>query len=272
MKTLALKLFALCLAIFALGGTVFAQNDLNLPDVSQAAEVKQRIALTDIKVTYHRPLVNGRKIWGALVPYGQVWRAGANENTTIEFSDPVMIEGKQLARGIYGLHMIPGESEWTLIFSKAATAWGSFSYKQQEDALRVSVRPQPSEFREALVYDFDDVKPESTLVSMRWEKVTVPFRIGVPVADVVQADLQKQLRGGSQYIWESWDEAANYLLASKMNLAEALDYANHSIQVESRFDNLLTKSQVLDAMSKKDEAQAFRAKALESANAIQLHS
>src|SRR5437868_14672384 len=95
-------------------------------------------------------MVNNRQIWGRHVPYGQVWRAGANESITIEFSDPVMIEGKQLARGIYGLHMIPGESEWTLIFSKAATAWGSFSYKQQEDALRVSVRPQPSEFREAL--------------------------------------------------------------------------------------------------------------------------
>src|SRR6184192_705840 len=171
---------------------VQSQTVLDLPYASQAAQVKQRVGVTDITITYHRPVVNGRKIWGKLVPYGQVWRAGANENTTIEFSDPVMIEGKQLARGICGLHMIPGESEWTLIFSKAATAWGSFSYKQQEDALRVSVRPQPSEFREAQVFDFDDVKPESTLVSMRWEKVTVPFRIGVAVADVVQADLQKQ--------------------------------------------------------------------------------
>ncbi|SRR5205814_1543908 len=265
------------LAILAIGALMlsatesYAQGILNLPRASQHALVTQRVGITDISINYSRPLVNNRQIWGKLVPYGQVWRAGANENTTIEFSDPVMIEGKQLARGIYGLHMIPGESEWTLIFSKAATAWGSFSYKQQEDALRVSVRPQPSEFREALVYDFDDVKPESTLVSMRWEKVTVPFRIGVPVADVVQADLQKQLRGGSQYIWESWDEAANYLLASKMNLAEALDYANHSIQVESRFDNLLTKSQVLEAMGKNDESAPVRAQALELANAIQVH-
>src|SRR5881227_2330349 len=143
MKTLALKLFALCLAIFALGGTVFAQNDLNLPDVSQAAEVKQRIALTDITVKYHRPLVNGRKIWGGLVPYGKVWRAGANENTTIEFSDPVSVEGQPLAKGIYGLHLIPGENEWTVIFSKNSSSWGSYSYKQKDDALRVDVKPKP---------------------------------------------------------------------------------------------------------------------------------
>src|SRR5437764_2933468 len=106
MKTLALKLFALCLAIFALGGTVFAQNDLNLPDVSQAAEVKQRIALTDITVKYHRPLVNGRKIWGGLVPYGKVWRAGANENTTNKFSDPASIDGQSLPDGDYCLDRI----------------------------------------------------------------------------------------------------------------------------------------------------------------------
>src|SRR5438309_9962286 len=117
MKTLTLKPFALYLAILGVAGTVSAQNDLNLPDVSQAAEVKQRIALTDITVKYHRPLLNGRKIWGGLVPYGKVWRAGANENTTIEFSDSVSVEGKPLVKGTYGLHMIPNPDSWTVIFS-----------------------------------------------------------------------------------------------------------------------------------------------------------
>src|SRR5436853_5517469 len=117
----------LCIAILVLTGTAFAQNDLNLPDVSQAAEGKQRIALTDIKITYHRPLVNGRKIWGGLVPLGEVWRAGANENTTFEVSDPISVEGQPLAKGTYGLHMIPTADSWTVIFSKMATAWGSFT-------------------------------------------------------------------------------------------------------------------------------------------------
>src|SRR5881296_4178465 len=123
MKTLALKPFAICFAILGISGTVSAQNDLNLPDVSQAAEVKQRIALTDITIKYHRPLANGRKIWGGLVPFGQVWRAGANENTTIEFSTPVMVEGKPLAAGTYGLHTIPNADKWTVIFSKFSQAW-----------------------------------------------------------------------------------------------------------------------------------------------------
>src|SRR5213595_1875162 len=146
MKTL--RPTTLCIVIFGLTGAAFAQNDLNLPDVSQAAEVKQRIALTDITINYHRPLVNGRKIWGALVPYGKVWRAGANENTTIAFSDPVSVEGQPLPKGTYGLHMIPNENEWTIIFSKNSTSWGSFTYDQKEDALRVKVKPQAAEMHE----------------------------------------------------------------------------------------------------------------------------
>ena len=265
------------LAILAMGALLscaaasYAQSILNLPRPSQHAVVLQRVGITDISINYIRPVVNGRPIWGKLVPYGEVWRAGANENTTIEFTDPVSVEGKALPKGIYGLHMIPTENEWTVIFSKNANSWGSFSYKQDEDALRVTVKPQASEFHEALTYDFDEVKPDAALVTLRWEKVAVPFRVTVPVNDIVAADLKSQLRGGSQYIWESWDEAANYLLASKTDLPQALKYADQSIQVESRFDNLMTKSQVLDAMGKKDDAAAFRAQALDSANSLQLH-
>src|ERR1700757_2671740 len=117
MKTLTLRPFALCLVIFGLCGTVSAQSDLKLPDVSQAAEVKQRIALTDITVNYHRPLANGRKIWGGLIPYGKVWRAGAKENTTLESRDPVWAKEKPLPKGLYGLHMIPNADSCTVIFS-----------------------------------------------------------------------------------------------------------------------------------------------------------
>src|SRR5437762_12246489 len=122
MKTIKLQPFALCLAVLAVATPAFAQNDLNLPDVSQAAEVKQRIALTDITINYHRPLVNGRKIWGALVPYGKVWRAGANENTTIEFSDPVSVEGQPLPKGTYGLPRIPNPNTWRRTFQKTTRA------------------------------------------------------------------------------------------------------------------------------------------------------
>src|SRR3954454_22868696 len=157
------------LAILGLGATVRA--DLNLPDVSQMAVVKQRVGLTDIKVTYHRPLVNGRKIWGGLVPLGEVWRAGANENTVVDFGDAVSIEGQPLPKGTYGLHMIPTPDTWTVIFSKMSTAWGSYSYDQKEDALRVTVKPRASEMEEALEYESEDLKADSATMTMKWEKL-----------------------------------------------------------------------------------------------------
>lgn len=245
---------------------------LDLPRPSQHALVTQRIGITDVTINYHRPVVNKRKVWGGLVPYGQVWRAGANENTTIEFTDPVTIEGKALAKGTYGLHMIPGENEWTVIFSRNSTSWGSFTYDQSEDALRVTVKPQAAEFHEALTYDFDDVNPDSSLVTLRWEKVAVPFKVGVNTHEIVAQDLHKQLRGLSQYTWEGWDDAANYLLQEKIGLDEALKYSDRSIQSEARFDNYMTKARVLEALGRKDEAATARNTALPMGNAIQIHS
>ncbi len=273
MKTITPKPFALYFAILALSGTVCAQNDLNLPDVSQAAEVKQRIALTDITVKYHRPLVNGRKIWGGLVPYGKVWRAGANENTTIEFSDPVSIEGQPLAKGVYGLHMIPNPDSWTVIFSKANTGWGSYSYDQKEDALRVNVKPRPlAEAKEALEFDFEDLKPDSTAVTLKWEKLGVPFTVSIKDAEQTLQNIRAQLKGRGQFTWQALDEGAQFCLTRKINLDEALRWADASIQNEERFDNLSTKADILKARNRPDEAKATWSHAVEIATAPQLYS
>jgi hypothetical protein len=244
---------------------------LDLPRDSQHSVLTQRIGITDVTVNYHRPLVKGRPIWGKVVPYGQVWRAGANENTTIAFSDPVTIEGQALPPGTYGLHMIPSENDWTIILSKNHTSWGSFTYNQSEDALRVTVKPQAGEMHEALTYEFDDPKPDSAVLTLRWEKLAVPVKIGVNTHEVVQASLHNQLRGLAQYSWFGWDDAATYLVTNKVGLEDALKYEDQSIQAEERFDNLMTKSQVLDAIGRKDDAAAARGKALELANALQLH-
>jgi tetratricopeptide (TPR) repeat protein len=184
----------------------------------------------------------------------------------------VTIEGKPLPKGTYGLHMIPGENECTIIFSRNFTSWGSFTYDQAEDALRVTVKPQSTDFHEALTYDFDDVTPDSSVVTLRWEKVAVPFKVGVNTHEIVTANLHGQLRGLSQYSWEGWDDAANYLLQEKIDLDEALKYSDRSIQTEARYDNNMTKAQVLDALGRKDEATTARNKALTMANAIQMHS
>jgi hypothetical protein len=244
---------------------------LDLPRDSQHAKVIQRVGITDVTINYHRPLVKGRKVWGDLVPYGEVWRAGANENTTIEFTDPVTVEGKPLAKGIYGLHMIPTENEWTIIFSKTASAWGSFTYNQSEDALRVTVKPQTAEMKEALAYEVDNVTPTSATVTLRWEKVAVPFKVDVSTNEIVVQSLHAQLRGLAQYTWDGWDDAATYFFTNKYNLDEALKDEDRSIAVEERFDNLMNKSRILDAMNHKDDATAARNKALGMASVTQLH-
>jgi tetratricopeptide (TPR) repeat protein len=268
----ALRGFLFCLLMAALSGASPAQSFvLDLPLQSQRAEVSQRIGITDIKISYHRPLVNDRKVWDALVPYGKVWRAGANENTTITFSDPVQIEGKPLDKGTYGLHMIPTADEWTIIFSKNSTSWGSFTYDEKEDALRVTVKPKAADMHNALTYDFDQLQKDSAVVELEWEKVAVPFKVSVDVHDVVQASLKKQLRNLSQYTWMSGDEAANYFLAEKIAPDEALTYVNKSIENEDRYDNELTKSKVLTALNRKDEAAAAQKKALDMASPLQIH-
>jgi Protein of unknown function (DUF2911) len=268
--------FLIALTAIATLGAVAPQAQaqsalLDLPRESQHAQIRQKIGVTNITINYHRPLVKGRKVFGGLEPYGKVWRAGANENTTIAFTDAVTVEGKPLPAGTYGLHMIPGENEWTVIFSKAATAWGSFSYDQKEDALRVTVKPQVSDFHEALTFDFDDPKPNAATVTMRWDKVAVPFKVQVNIDEVVADNLHKQLRGRAQYEWEAWDDAASYFATRKTNLDEALKDADQSIQIEERYDNLMTKSNVLDALNRKDDATVARNKALAMATIIQLH-
>ena len=273
MKTLTLAAFTFCVIVLGSGGIASAQNDLNLPDVSQAAEVKQRIALTDITVNYHRPLVNGRKIWGGVVPYGKVWRAGANENTTVEFSDPVWVEGKPLAKGTYGLHMIPNQDSWTVIFSKTNTGWGSYSYKQDEDALRVDVKPRPlAEQKEALEFEFEDLKPDSTAVTLKWEKLGVPFTVSIKDADQTLENIRAQLKGRGQFTWQALDEGAQFCLTRKINLDEALKWADASIQNEERFDNLSTKADILKALNRSDEAKKTWNLALEKASAPQLYT
>jgi len=264
---------ALLMGVLLVAVASRAQSAIDdLPRPSQHAEVVQRIGVTNITINYSRPLVNGRKVFGGLEAYGKVWRAGANENTTIAFSDPVTIEGKPLDPGTYGLHMIPGENEWTVIFSKANASWGSFTYDQKEDALRVTVKPQASEFTEALTYEFDDLKPESSVITMRWDKVAVPFKVAVNVNEVVEQNMRKHLRGLAQYTWDGWNDAADYLVNAKADLEEALAYTDKSIAVEERYENLMTKSQVLDLLGRKEEAAKFRTEALARANATQSYT
>jgi len=145
--------------------------------VSPKASVMQVVGFTEVEINYGRPGVKGRKIWGELVPFNKVWRAGANEATTIRFGSNVEIEGKKLPAGTYGLFVIPNKNEWTLIFNKTAQQWGAFEYNESEDALRITVKPETGEMQEWLAYTITKTSDKSAVIRLEWEKLKVPFKV-----------------------------------------------------------------------------------------------
>jgi hypothetical protein len=218
---------------------------LVLPKQSPRASVSQTVGLTAISITYDRPAVNGREVWGKLVPYDSVWRAGANENTVIEFSSPVRVGGKPVAPGRYGLHMIPAKGDWTIILSRQANAWGSFSYDPKEDALRFPATPKPGEMHERLTYTLDDPTEQGVVATLRWEKLAVPFPIEVDSKLVVTDSLREQLRGLGRFFWQPWSQAAAWCAANGVNLVEATQWADRSIAINENFTNLRVKAALL---------------------------
>lgn len=190
MKHARLMVLVLALSLALVLPEVLSAQGANQVRASLKASVTQRLGTdTDITITYSRPGVKGRKIWGGLVPFGMApgnryskdkpfpWRAGANENTTIEFNKDLLIEGKPLPAGKYGIHMIPSEKDWIIIFSKNNSAWGSFTYDQSEDALRITVTPVKAPFEEWLTYGFDDLAGTSATAYLHWAELKVPFKI-----------------------------------------------------------------------------------------------
>ena len=242
-----------------------AQPALTLPQSSPKASISQTVGLTEMAIRYHRPAVNKRTVWGDLVPYDEVWRAGANENTTISFSTPVTVNGKPLPAGTYGLHMIPTRGDWTVAFSTVNVAWGSFSYDEKEDALRVTVKPKAAEFQERLSYSFDDPTDKSVTVAMHWEKVEVPFTVEVDTPSVVVASLRNELRGLPRFGWQGWNGAAAYAMRNKVNLDEALTWVDRSISMQENFTNLRTKAGILEAKGDAKTAAELREKAMKAA-------
>jgi len=180
--------------VIVLGFVSLGFGQVSTPRESQRQEIAQTVGDAKVSIVYHRPNVKDRKIYGCettdvvpiannlypcLVPYGQVWRTGANENTTLEFSRDVTVNGQPLPAGKYGFHIIPGKADWTLIFSKDNEKWGSFTYDEKKDALRVKAVPVKAPMQETLIYEFEDVTPDSTKINLRWERLSVPFTVSV---------------------------------------------------------------------------------------------
>ncbi len=259
----ALSVLAAASALLAASGAV-AQPLLTLPQPSQGASVSQTIGLTQVTITYHRPLVKGRKIWGGLVPYDEVWRAGANENTTISFSTPVKVAGHPLAAGTYGFFVIPRkEGEWTAAFSSTNTAWGAFTYDEKEDVLRIPVKPEPApEFEEALTYGFRNATRDSAEIVFEWEKVRLAFPVEADTTAVTLDSIHKELRGLSRFSWQGWNQAAAFCLQNKTDVDEGLKWADRSLGMNENFQNLRVKAGLLDLKGEKSAADALRQKAI----------
>jgi TolA-binding protein len=239
---------------------------LTLPQPSPSASVTQQVGVTEITIAYHRPAVGKRKIWGDLVPYDEVWRAGANENTTINFSSPVTVGGKKLNAGTYGLHMIPTTKDWTIILSNMSTAWGSFSYDQKEDAVRLTASPTAASFEESLEYRFENPTENSVSVVLQWEKIQVAFPITIDTKAVALESLKGQLRGLGRFFWQDWNQAAQWLLRNNYDLDQGLAWADRSIDIQPTFQNLRTKASFLEKKGDTKGAADLRARAMPLAN------
>lgn len=251
------------LALLILPGVLLAQAPpLNLPQASPAATVSQTVGLADITVSYHRPAVKARTVWGGLVPYGQVWRAGANENTVVSFSAPVTVGGTTLPAGHYGLHMLPTATTWTVIFSSQSHGWGSYSYDPREDAARVTVTPVPGEATERLAYTFDDPTDRSVTLSLRWDRLRVPIPLVVDTKAVVVQALRDQLKGLHQFFPETWSGAAAWCVRNDTNLEEAMVWVDRSLKMRPSFAALRTKAALLETRGDPQGAEALRANAL----------
>jgi hypothetical protein len=275
-------------AIIVAFATNEANAQLNFPRSSPQALVGQTVGITKIQIDYSRPSVNGREIWGKLVPYGMnnlgfgtakesPWRAGADENTTIHFSTDVTIEGKPLKAGLYGLHIILNEiDKATIVFSNNNSAWGSFFYKPEEDALRVDVTTKSIPHVEQLTYHFIDVTPNSATAILNWEKKQIPFKIGVDVNKTVVTEFKNQLQNQAGFNRQSWEQAAGFVLNNGGDYDEALSWINNAIAgqfySQKTGANLLTKAQLLNKLGKTSESSAVMDEASKIATANELNA
>jgi len=269
---------------------VCAQAQLRTPRPSQKASVMQTVGVTDITIIYSRPGVKGRKVWGdppagapttaatlddartrvkdaPLAPYGHVWRTGANEATQFIVTDDVLVNGQPLKAGTYSLHTIPSKDEWTIIFNSDAGQWGSFTYDEKKDVLRVKAKPQTvADNQEWLIYTFDPVTDNTAQVNVRWEHLLLPFTVEVKDVKAVAVEkMRAAVASAKPDDWRTPLQAANYAFANNVATDEAMQWLEKSIKVKETFNNLSAKARVLAGQGKNAEAVAAADKALQMA-------
>lgn len=251
-----LKIFQLSLVlVFILSLSTFGQQ-IKTPRPSPDATVTQFVGVTEVKIDYNSPGVKGRKVWGELVPFSEIWRTGANEATTITFTDPVKVNGNELPAGTYGIHTIPNENEWEFIFSKDTKIDGGSNFNKDKEVLRIKAKPEEHHFMERMTFLFADVTDNSASVNLLWDKLKVSFNIETNTQDLFLSKAREQLS------WSPTFQAAQYCLTSNVNLEEALKWIEASCLINEVYWNTRVKAQIQNKLGMKKESITTMEKAI----------
>ena len=283
MKKFTTHYIVLTLAVSWLCNAAFAQGITAPRTPSPAAKVSQTIGISTITISYSRPAVKTREVWGKLVPYGwntqgfgagkqAPWRAGANENTVIEFSHPATVQGQSVPAGSYGLFfVINKDNTGEVILSKDSRSWGSFWYNPEQDQLRAAIQLRDVTHTELLTYDFINLDKNSAELVLSWEKKQFPVAVKFAVDDLVIANAKEELKGTTGFNWQGYASAANYSLQNKINLEQGLVWIDQAIGQNKSFTTLITKSGLLKETGKEAEADKLKNEALSLATEAELN-
>jgi len=261
----SLRLLAVLAALLSISHLHAAEEKLQFPDASQQATIKQRIGLTDVEINYSRPNVRGREIFGGLVPYGKVWRTGANASTKIKFSEAVKISGKEVSPGEYAFYTIPTENEWTIILSKDTKGWGAYDYKSDTDALRVTVKPTVlANPVESFTIGFDNLKDDGATIALEWDKTRVPVELTTNTIEKVNAEIEKALQDPKSLDAPFYYQAASFYFEHGKDLEQASKWIDQAIAKKSDFYSYYYKKAQIEAkLGHKDAAKAAAEKSIQ---------
>jgi hypothetical protein len=237
---------------------IFAADaqQIQMPQASPAATISQKVGLTDVKVEYSRPSMKGRKIFGELVPYGEIWRAGANAATVISFSTDVKVEGQDVEKGTYAIYAIPDKNEWTFILSKNTKLWGAIGYDKADDAARFTVKPRkPGKKYETMEINFVDMTDTGASLAMKWENTSASFRIETEVDPIVMQQIQELVIDRQPENPGLYYQAANYYYTNQKDMKQALEWINKSVDDDPKYWTLHLKAKIENELGMKKEAR-----------------
>ena len=258
-KTQKMKKIVLSTLVMLLAASSYAQK---LPRTSPLAEVEQIIGLTEIEVKYSRPAVKGRKIFGDVVPFDELWRTGANERAIIEFEDAIKIAGNDIKPGKYSILTIPGKEQWEILFSSNITSWGTNDYDEKDNVLSIKVQPELANFTENLLFYFDEIAWDKGNLIIKWERTKVSIPIQVDVDTKAWAEIQTALKNSPEDA-TILRNAARYCSDSKTRLDEGLAFIQKSNSIKESWFNLLIEARILAAMGESGKAKEVAQKAIQ---------